>query len=153
MGQKQKRRFDDIFIYFFASPVISTNYETGKCIAIIHWPPHNVTTLLVTCEHPFSVADHLKGKTVLPSSGAVPWRGGEACMTLCLQELWQWEPIAPGLFNCARGPKCRSFGKNQVSELKILCKMRLKLKQQQITTHEKFPFSVQLTKKTCHNYM
>ena len=101
MGQKQKR-FDDIFIYFFALPVISTNHETGKYTAIIHWPPHNLTALQVTCEHPFSVADHLKGKTVLPSPGAVPWRGGEACVTLWLQEQWRQEPIAPGLFNYAR---------------------------------------------------
>ena len=35
MGRKRKR-FDDIFIYFFALPVISTNHETGKYTAIIH---------------------------------------------------------------------------------------------------------------------
>ena len=36
MAQKQKKRFDDMFIYFFALRVISTNHETGKCTMIIH---------------------------------------------------------------------------------------------------------------------
>ena len=201
MGQKQKRRFDDIFIDFFASPVISTNHETGQYTAINHWPPHSVTTLQVTYEHPFSVADHLKGKTVLPSPGAVPWCGGEACvplwqraMTVGAYNSWlvqlcqislsergqtkkhpgspgwgfsaglttlpcktphvephqvKWNESA-GKYCCTRGPKRGSFGQNQVSELKIFWRMRFKLKQQQITTHEEFHFSVQLTKKTCH---
>ena len=82
MAQKQKKRFDDMFIYFFALRVISTNHETGKCTMIIHCPLHSVSALQVMCEHPFSVADHLKGKTVLPSPGVVPRHGGDACVTL-----------------------------------------------------------------------
>ena len=62
----------------------------------------------------------------------------------------KWNESA-GKYCCTRGPKRGSFGQNKVSELKIFWRMRFKLKQQQITTHEEFYFSVLLTaKKTCH---